>query len=558
MATNPIILDAQTLRRLQAPDLTGVSQMPSANPLASLQPPAAPNVTSSPSVLSFPSAQGSQSLPLAQTPATGMLPVPGGSSILAQQGPQMLPVPAQSALQPPSALRPVLQSPAQQNSGPQLLPVPQTQAQQNSGQQLLGAQAEHQRLVASGDGVSQISNPFLRGLARVGDVAESIIAPGAAAFTPGTAMHHQMLLNQNQGQIDNALGAQQQEAQTKLLDATPELKQLTAENAFMKNMGYLQHVSDQGQHYDDQDQHWGNADSATLAAHGYKRDAQGNAVPMSYQEMSPTLQATEDLKASQAELADAAKSYKDAQTKNLPLQMQFAAQRIRTAQINAQTAIGRLGVETKNYAMHAYGTDGNGNELPGVLHDENGNPIGSTQAANARPTGTQRDAAGRADSMVDIGNRVRTALTDPDIRSYLGPVRGRVSEVQGDAGMLPEQVAKLRNDLVSYGAFQAGLHPVRGIGALQYFDHVMGGLGQTPESLLGKLNSNDETAASVQNVGAMPTTAGMQRAATAPHGSPRRGGGNSSSNSVTAPDGSVHIFPNAAAATQFKRAAGIQ
>jgi hypothetical protein len=158
-----------------------------------------------------------------------------------------------------------------------------------------------------------------------------------------------------------------------------------------------------------------------------------------------------------------------------------------------------------------------------------------------------RDAASRADSMVDIGDRLRAGLADPEIQSYLGPLRGRVSSAQGDAGMLPEKVAKFRNDLVSYGAFQAGLHPVRGIGALQYFDHVMGGLGQTPESLLGKLNSNDETAADVQKVGAMPTTAGIARAGTAPHGPINRGG------VQTFKDGNTTYHIPANQVTEFKK-----
>jgi hypothetical protein len=65
------------------------------------------------------------------------------------------------------------------------------------------AQAKLTQMTNSGSGVSQIQNPFLRGLARVGDVAGSILAPGVAAAIPGTTLHHQQLLGQQQGIVSN-------------------------------------------------------------------------------------------------------------------------------------------------------------------------------------------------------------------------------------------------------------------------------------------------------------------------------------------------------------------
>lgn len=258
-------------------------------------------------------------------------------------------------------------------------------------------------------------------------------------------------------------------------------------------------------------------------------DEQGNLASFAPDANSPIAkkqQAALDFSHAQLANTQAQKALRDAQTevakaKNDPgsTQNKLAMGRLAVAQKNAATASGRLGLSQANYQMHAFGTDAGGNELPGVLHDENGVAVGSTQAANMRPTATQKDAAGRAESMVDIQGRITKALADPEIQQYMGPVAGRVAEAAGQAGVLPEKVAKLRNDLVSYGAFQAGLHPVRGIGALQYFDKVMGGLGQTPEELMGKLSSNAETAGSVEKVGTMPTTAGQQKLSTAPHGS---------------------------------------
>lgn len=93
-------------------------------------------------------------------------------------------------------------------------PPPPPTSQQITSQRLLGDQSELQRLGSTGDGISQIKNPFLHGLARIGDVAESILAPGAALFTPGTALHHQMLVKQQQGLVNNDLANQQEQAKT--------------------------------------------------------------------------------------------------------------------------------------------------------------------------------------------------------------------------------------------------------------------------------------------------------------------------------------------------------
>ena len=408
----------------------------------------------------------------------------------------------------------------------------------------LGDMQRLQYLTNSGSGASQVGNPvdkttglptgqtvsglrrFGGVLARIGDTALSIVSPGVAALTPGTELHHRLLMNQQTGQVNNDLADQQQQAQTSLLDAEPQLKQMGAENNMLKTQGLLGHYQDQANHWDDQT-------DQQLAAHGYKKDPQGKITPMSYQELPPTLQAVEDLKQSQAELADANKSYTDAKAKNLPLQMQMASQRIATAQRNALTAMGNLGVRKSEYDMHAFGTDASGNELPGVLHDAAGNPVGSTQAGNVKPTTTMRDAAGRAEDLTAIQGRIQAALKDPEIQQYMGPIGGRLAEAQGTLGTLPAKVAQFQNDLVSYGAFQAGLHPVRGIGALQYFDKVMGGLHQTPEQLSGKLASNAATAGTVQQEGTMPTAGGIARRATAPNAP--LGGGSAKTDYVYVP-----------------------
>jgi len=72
-------------------------------------------------------------------------------------------------------------------------------------------QAELNRRVNTGDGISQINSPLLRGIARAADIAGSVFAPIRALETaiPGTNEHHQLLVHQQRAQVANDLGNDQ-------------------------------------------------------------------------------------------------------------------------------------------------------------------------------------------------------------------------------------------------------------------------------------------------------------------------------------------------------------
>lgn len=84
-------------------------------------------------------------------------------------------------------------------------------------------QAKLTGLRNSGDGVSQINNPLLRGIARAGDIAASVFAPRLAQYIPGTQLHHQVLV----GQAQQALASDQasDQAGAVLADSQAQAKQ---------------------------------------------------------------------------------------------------------------------------------------------------------------------------------------------------------------------------------------------------------------------------------------------------------------------------------------------
>lgn len=63
----------------------------------------------------------------------------------------------------------------------------------------------------SGSGISQIHNHFLRGMARVGDIAGSMFFPYQMASIPGTELHHRQLMGQETGAINQDLGEEEKQ-----------------------------------------------------------------------------------------------------------------------------------------------------------------------------------------------------------------------------------------------------------------------------------------------------------------------------------------------------------
>lgn len=379
-------------------------------------------------------------------------------------------------------------------------------------------EAELNRRKATGSGVSQIQNPILHALAKVGDVAGSILAPNVAAFVPGTTLHHQMLLKQQEGVVQNDQANDQAAAQTASLNLQPILKQQQAALAQEKQNNLENHQADL---LDQQKQHQQQQYVQNLRDHGFapdESDPTGVKVrPLTYSEMSPNMQAANDLKGAQEEEQQAQAALNKAKNDPTSAAYQQANSRIQVARQNASNAASRLGLSKEQFELKAFGTVG-GVAPPGSMQDDNGNPVGTAFQQNVRPTSTQRDAAGRADVADSLRKSILDQLKDPEVRGALGPINGRFSEAAVHAGIASPKIAKAYNDMISYGAFQAGMHPVRGIGALQYFDKVNGGLGQTPEELEGKLASGQNVMKDVTAIGT-PRTQGSRQQPSIPDNS---------------------------------------
>src|SRR5271166_414317 len=92
--------------------------------------------------------------------------------------------------------------------------------------------AEIQRMEQTGSGVQQVQqkHPFWGGVLRGLDTAASIISPRIAANIPGTTMHHNQLIGQEEVLANQDTRRAQEEAQTNEINQRPQMQQAEFEH----------------------------------------------------------------------------------------------------------------------------------------------------------------------------------------------------------------------------------------------------------------------------------------------------------------------------------------
>jgi hypothetical protein len=487
--------------------------------------------TPSPSAPQLPQAASSQQFaPLGQgpeNPAASVQPLAGyGPSAAASAAPSGI-----TAAAPTGAA--TLTAP----SGPmQLLPY------QN---RLQTDQAELRRQQSTGSGVSQIKNPWLRTLARIGDVAGTIVAPGAALAIPGTTLHHQLLMSQQGERVQG--DRQDVQDVTQSQQAAANLAHTQAETADI-----------------------GTKSQQAAARYGLKAvtDDKGNTtlVPDTdspyykmQQDKDTKIQTQTELIQAQTESTKAQKELRDAQTaftnnKSDPnsLVSQQVAKRLATAQQNANISAGKLHQSQLTYNARYLGTGPNGEDLAGTMITDDGRPVGSAFSGNVRPTGTERNKADMAVSAdKQIADMKEIIQRNP---TMFGPGYGQTTEFKKWIGGQSPDAQRFMSARTIAADHLAGTFGGRSEAALAALDNAAGQFKDNPEAALAGLDQLAGANQSFMQAGSVKTT-GSNAANNAPNTKGRSPNG--AKFSVTAPDGSVHPFKTQAAADRFKKLAGM-
>jgi hypothetical protein len=506
MATNPILAELSGLSPGAQQALVhahtamggpGAAAAPTAAPTPKLQPPGAMSPTPAMGVSAHPPDLGAP-------PAADVHP-----PVERLDAPRLSAGPAPGLTAPSAPSMPQMSAPTSSSVSP---PIRGTEQ---------GDQLERSRLLSTGPGIGQIhskienssfgqNHPTLGKVLgwgaeiplRAAEVAGSMLGPTRTAetFIPGTQLHHALDVRN----VNSVIGKESEEgvhsAQQHNLEAQPEIKEAQEE---------LQHEK-----LDETQQHHEAQINEQLHSHGYKQDETGKIVPLSYAEMNPQQQAVTDLKGSQEELADARAALVKAQKDNIPSQIAMQEQRIRTAQQNASTAAGKLGLSQKEFLANYYGTDSGGQALPGAPADENGNPIGIRTAGVTKPPAVAQGRAAQGNAVMESAKDLKQFIdTNKDI---FGNIDSYWKQAMNGTPISDPRASKAMAKIASFAALQPALHGMRGSQIMTEFTKMIGGVPKNPEAIKSAIDGVTESAATP-----------MIHAGTVNHVAPKGGGGGS-------------------------------
>lgn len=307
------------------------------------------------------------------------------------------------------------------------------------------AQQNLQRLQSSPAGDRGIKNPVGRTLATIGDVALSTLLPGAAMLTPGTQLHHDVLLHQAQNAVTNedalkntATRRGLEQAQATEQASLPELHQTQADLAAQKarNANLLgqqketdTRVNNEGKLTVEQQKANDLASRANRVNETNQRklgmvpdeDNPGHFRPITDEEMTPVEQSASALKKANANYAKAHADYMEALATHQP-------DKIATTQKRLDLMSANLGLRNKEYMMHAYGTGADGAPLPGGAQTDTGQSVGTVNAHNVLPTGQEINKGDLAKSALAQVQTMRDIIKRKP--GLFGPGDGRVSKLE--------------------------------------------------------------------------------------------------------------------------------
>lgn len=355
--------------------------------------------------------------------------------------------------------------------------------------------SELNRLQSTGSGIDQLFRPTdgsqpsagrrtLGVLGRIGDIAAGVLAPGVERLIPGTEGNHNRLIAQEQQRLGKDLGADQQQAQTELLNAQPALKQAALDNKSLQ-------IENQGQHNDDMAQHYRDQAENTLRGQGYKHDPTGKIIPLDYEELSSQQQGVIDAKKAQADYKSAQAEYEKSKDDPNSFVGQQALAKMQHAKALEGIAYQKIGLEHQNQEFRAQqaaaktplGPDG----LPGP----------KMTVADQNRASLARIASRNLDQVDDIVTR------RPDILGKLGSVK-TVANLIGSND--PDLVA-LGNEVHNFAMANAGIHGSRSFQNVQAAEQeLLGHFKNGAAGIKGGINANRVNLNEIMNGGSPKTS----------------------------------------------------
>lgn len=320
-------------------------------------------------------------------------------------------------------------------------------------------QMDYQKAHPWGSMVSEHPGVFgkiLHGLAKAGNIAGDIVAPGTMALIPGTDIHNAG----EEQRVEGELGQAQ-----------------TRENA---NEGKENKLKIDQQKVDETAEKNQNDYKAKLRKLGLTLGPDGKTQNVPYEEQSPIEQAHTDLQNALADSATAKTALEHIQADPNSPQNKAILERIKVMAENAATAAGKLGLDKDKFKADYFGIDKDGNAIAGTQKDDQGNPIGPKMSAGNKASSMQKN---KADLAGNVQNNIKevTDIIDQE-PGLFGKVSGRFTTLAQMQGSSDKNISKIGNALHAAAMAYNGIHGIRS------YEGVKG----TEEMFLNKFRNSPE------------------------------------------------------------------
>ena len=163
-----------------------------------------------------------------------------------------------------------------------------------------------------------------------------------------------------------------------------------------------------------------------------------------------------------------------------------------------------------SYVQRGYattlGTTPSGQPLPGSMLTDDNRPVGSGNAANVRPTGTERGRADLATSTIEQIGDVRSLIKKrPDL---FGPAAGRETDFTQWLGSQDSDAQKLKAAIDTISSHLSGVYGARGAYSQGEIAHTIGQNRTNPAAIAAALDQYEKAAKTIQSKGVVHTVGG--------------------------------------------------
>lgn len=391
---------------------------------------------------------------------------------------------------------------------------------------------------------------ILHGLAKAGNIAGDIVAPGVMANVPGTEMNRAV---REQTAEKNEAGAETRQ----VAEEESKTKALHESNLSDTNQQKLDQLQ---QKIDETNRHNLSTEDYNLRKQGLMKDPAnpGKNIPVPEDQMSDDEKAVLRLKSSKADQAEAAALVNQLKADPNSPQNAQARQRLKIMAQNAGTAAERVGLSKAEYLRDTLGLDIDGNPLPGITYDEKTNkPIGTKVAHAAAENNPGAERLKRSDLAYNVlqnSEDIRKLIRDnPDL---FGKISGRISTVQELIGTDDPALHKIGIAMHNVALASNGAHGLRSAEAVKETeDKLLNHFRNGTDATIAGLDEIDKSVQSFIDAAKMgkkpmnaPTDTSAPEAHNAPAPAPRDLGvapqGSHEGRTGTLPDGTKIIVKN--------------